>query len=70
MATLVSLALRSSFDGQLFYEINCRPQGDDLKVTYIVKIALNGSMPSALVSMIVSRRLHEFDLLPFVLEGY
>ncbi|KAM0756223.1 Bet v1-like protein [Meredithblackwellia eburnea MCA 4105] len=30
------------------------PQGDDLKVTYIVKISLNGSMPLAMVSMVAT----------------
>ncbi|GEM06154.1 lipid-binding START containing protein [Rhodotorula toruloides] len=30
------------------------PVGDDLKVTYIVKIALNGSMPIAMVSMVAT----------------
>ena len=29
-------------------------QGSDLKVTYIVKVSLNGSIPSALVNMIAT----------------
>ena len=56
----MSLASSFDFERQLFDDINYRPQGDDLKVTYIVKIALNGSMPSALVSMIVSRKSLNF----------